>query len=89
LASPSTRIGFIAPWARSASSNVVPSVTARVFAVWRTRSVSWVPGSTALTVTPLSAISRATVFMKPARPARAVLDSRMNGIGCFTETDVM
>jgi hypothetical protein len=42
-----------------------------------------------LTVTPESAISRATVFMKPARPARAVLDSRMNGIGCFTETDVM
>ena len=83
------RIGLPARWASMAASKLIPSLAARLRAVCSTRSVAWEPGRTALRVTPVWAISRATVFMNPVSPARAVLERRMWGIGCFTETDVM
>ncbi len=87
--SPIVRIGLPERWASMAASKVIPSLAARLRAVCSTRSVAWEPGRTAFSVTPVWAISRATVFMNPVRPARAVLDRRMCGIGCFTETEVM
>ncbi len=40
-------------------------------------------------VTPDAATSVAVVFMKPVSPARIMLDSKMAGDGCLTDTEVM
>ena len=80
--SPMVRMGLLDRWASMAASKVMPSLAARLRAVCSTRSVAWEPGRTALMVTPVWAISRATVFMNPVNPARAVLDRIRFGIGC-------
>ena len=53
------------------------------------RSVSNVPGSRLLIVTPSRATLRATPATKPVRPQRAPFDRPSTSIGAFTAEDVM
>ena len=87
---PKRPAGIWACCATRTSCELLPVLVATACIVVARRSVSNLPGSRLLMVTPCDAILlRATPATKPVRPLRAPLDKPNTSIGAFTALEVM
>src|ERR1035437_3017227 len=80
--------GTLRPASLAASTSTpLPAGAPRSRTPLRSRSVRMLPGQTRFTVIPSGASSPASVLLRPATPARRLLDRIRFAIGCFTVVD--